>query len=372
MKVLHINCNYLGSALHQNMIENLDELGIENYVFVPTYDKNIAVIEPNSNVYVAECFKKWDRILFDYKQQKILNAIERKYDVSSFDLIHAYTLYTDGNVARILSEKYGVPYVVAVRNTDINVFFKKMIHLRKRGIKTLLSSKHVFFLSNSYRNFLLEKYLDREKREKVSAKSLIIPNGIDKFWLENTFKDRDYAKISESIREKQIKILYVGNIDKNKNITTTCGAKSLLEEKGWNVDFSVVGKICDNDVFDVIKSQVTYFTSRPKEELIDIYRSADLFVMPSLTETFGLVYVEAMTQGLPIIYSKGQGFDGQYLDKYVGVSVEAKNAEDIASAIEVICDEYYCMSNNAIVAASRFNWSDICRQYNEIYSEVLS
>lgn len=40
--------------------------------------------------------------------------------------------------------------------------------------------------------------------------------------------------------------------------------------------------------------------------------------MPSHKETFGLVYAEAMSQGLPIIYTKNQGFDGQFPDGYVG------------------------------------------------------
>lgn len=71
MKVLHINCNYIGTTLHQLMIEELQEKGIENEVFVPTYDKKIATITPNNNVYVSECFKKWDRLAFDYKQKKL-------------------------------------------------------------------------------------------------------------------------------------------------------------------------------------------------------------------------------------------------------------------------------------------------------------
>ena len=52
------------------MIEELCKLGIENDVFVPTYDRENSVIEPDENVYVAECFDKIDRVIFDYKQKK--------------------------------------------------------------------------------------------------------------------------------------------------------------------------------------------------------------------------------------------------------------------------------------------------------------
>ena len=64
MRVLHLNCNYLGSALHQTMIEHLERLGIENQVFVPTYSRKISVVNVNKNVIVSETFRKWDRLLF--------------------------------------------------------------------------------------------------------------------------------------------------------------------------------------------------------------------------------------------------------------------------------------------------------------------
>ena len=64
MKVLHINCNYIGTTLHQKMIEALEKQGISNDVFVPTYDKHSSVITVNENVTVSECFNKIDRLIF--------------------------------------------------------------------------------------------------------------------------------------------------------------------------------------------------------------------------------------------------------------------------------------------------------------------
>ena len=173
------------------MIERLDKMGIENEVFVPTYDKSMSVIKPNKNVYVSECFNKWDRLIFDYKQSKIIRAIEEYYDIAKFDLIHAYTLFTDGNVARVLSKKYNVPFVVAIRNTDVNDFFKKMVFLRRRGVHTMLSSEKVFFLSNAYCDTVFEKYIPDDFKNTISKKVEIIPNGIDDFWFENLFLERD-------------------------------------------------------------------------------------------------------------------------------------------------------------------------------------
>ncbi len=83
MRIPHINCDYIGTVLHQLMIEELDRRG---EVFAPAYDKKIAVIKPNHNVYVSGSFHKRDRLIFDYKQSKIImKAIEEHYDAVGFD-----------------------------------------------------------------------------------------------------------------------------------------------------------------------------------------------------------------------------------------------------------------------------------------------
>lgn len=362
MRVLHINCNYIGTALHQIMVENLDKLGHDNNVFVPTYNKKLSVIKPNDNVLVCECFKKWDRLFFDYKQKKICKTLENNYSVANFDVIHAYTLFTDGNCARTLSKKYGVPYVVAVRNTDVNSFFRFMPHLRKRGVKIMLDAKAVFFLSEAYRKQVFEKYVPKKYHAKIQRKTYIIPNGIDDFWFENTPENKN-------VIEDEIKLIYAGRIDRNKNIPTIQKSMKILKDKGYNVSLTVVGKVADKKIFDVIKADsfTSCFPAMPKEELISLYRKHNIFVMPSFTESFGLVYVEAMSQGLPVVYSKGQGFDNQFTEGTVGYHVSAYDAKDVADAIERIINSFDDIKNNVISSSKKFNWEDITCKYDEIY-----
>lgn len=367
MRILHINCNYIGTTLHQLMIEHLDALGFDNLVFVPTYDKNIAVIKPNDNVYVSECFNKWDRLLFDYKQKKIIKTIEEHYNVESFDLIHAYTLYTDGNAARVLSEKYGIPYVVAVRNTDVNDFLKKMIHLRKRGLKTLFAAEEVFFLSDAYRRQVFEKYIPQKYQEAIKKKTHIIPNGIDEFWFENP------PEQGKAIDKKHIKLVYAGRIDKNKNIQTTQKAMEILRRQGYKTTLTVVGKIQDEKEFQIIKNN-RYTICLPamrKEKLIDAYRESDIFIMPSFTESFGLVYAEAMSQGLPVIYSKGQGFDNQFPEGSVGYHVDSGSPNDVAAVIKRVVENYEQIQVNCVPSSHCFTWDYICQEYSELYKKIM-
>ena len=125
MKVLHINCNYTFQPLHRNMFRLLSRSG-EHRVFVPIDERTAAQgFIPEKNETISRCFKHFDRYLYFKKQRQIQKSVEQSFDVGGFDCIHAYTLFTDGNAAMCLGRKYGVPYVVAVRNTDLNGFFKR-------------------------------------------------------------------------------------------------------------------------------------------------------------------------------------------------------------------------------------------------------
>lgn len=373
MRVLHINVNYLGSALHQTMIEHLDEFDIVNQVFVPTYDKSLSRVDCNENVVVSECFNKWDRVTYHRKQKKIINTVEKQFDISKYDIIHAYTVFTDGNVAMELSKKYNIPYVVAVRNTDVNAFFKKMIHLRTHGVKILENANAVFFLSPVYRELVLKNYVPSKIKEAILEKSYIIPNGIDDYWHENLY-ERNCAEIAERINNNRIiKCLYAGIIDKNKNVEMTCKALSDLNSNGWNCTLTVVGRIADRALFNRLCEYpfFEYVEPKRKEELINYYRDADIFVMPSYTESFGLVYAEAMTQGLPVIYSKGQGFDMQFPEGTVGFHVDPRSKKSIADSVNMTVYMYDSLSKNSIAKVAKFKWNQIAQIYDQIYKQII-
>ena len=374
MRVLHINVNYKSTTLHQLMIRQLTAIGIENQVFVPTYDKSTSNIVPDDNVKIVECFKKHDRYWFEYKQNKIIKAVEETFDIKSFDLIHAYTLFTDGNCARYLSQKYNIPYVVAVRNTDVNAFFKYRIMLRKLGIKILEDAGAVFFLTPVYRDFLFHKYVPVVKWDKIKSKSHINPNGIDDFWHQHKFTERDYAETEKRLRRKEVRLVYAGSVDKNKNIKLTVAAMEKMNQEGWHVTLDVIGPIKDESAYNDFKdnTDVRYVPKQPKEELIKYYRNADIFVMPSHHETFGLVYAEAMSQGLPVIYTRGQGFDGQFDEGCVGYSVVDNDPDSVIEKIKMVIANYRRVSNHCSTNTNNFNWTNICGDYKEIYDIIAS
>lgn len=368
MRVLHLNTNYTYSALHQLMIEALEQTGnIDSHVFMSTFNKNLGVVTPRKNVCVCECVRKRDRLFFFHKQRKIRKALEKNIKVAGFDLIHAYTLFTDGNCARSISRKYGIPYVVAVRNTDVNAFFRLQPHLHGRGVQIMRDAAAVFFLSEAYRRQVFEKYVPEKYREEIRKKTYIIPNGIDEFWFSHA------PEGPKTLGQGPVKLIYAGRIDSNKNIPTTQKAMALLRAQGYETTLTVVGKVKEPKVLETIQQDAwtTCLPAMPKEKLVAAYRSTDIFVMPSLYESFGLVYAEAMSQGLPVIYSRGQGFDKQFPEGQVGFAVDSRSPESVAEGIKKVIDNYAEIAANCIPSIEKFRWHSLCQAYSEVYKQIV-
>ena len=363
MKVLHINSNYDRTTLHQAMMNELDKLN-ENQVFVPTYDKACGVLEVGKNVVVSECFRKYDRFFFYYKQKKIIREAERLFSMEQFSLIHGYTLFTDGNVAYELHKKYGIPYVVAVRSTDVKAFFKYRPHLRGRGVKILRNAAAVFFLSAPYRDEVLERFVPQKYREEILKKVHIIPNGIDPYWFTR-------GQVHKRPRGKELRLVFAGSITQRKNIPTAARSCDELRKRGYDATLTVIGKVLDPAIAQKL-SELPYVKMLPpmtKEQLADAYLQQDVFLMPSRRETFGLVYSEAMSQGLPVIYSKGEGFDGQFPEGVVGYGVRCDDVIGIADRIENILEEYEAMSMRCVEKSRVFRWEAFAADYYDIYKE---
>ncbi len=366
MKVLHINNNYIYTHLHQQLAEELQKNGVENLVFSPVVKGAKAVVEVNENVMVRECFGKWDKISFYYKQEKILSALKECIKGETFDLIHAYTLFTDGNAANRLSKETGIPYVVAIRNTDVNAFFRLRPYLRTRAIRILRGASRIFFLSESYKKRVLEDYIPKKYHRELLSKIDVIPNGIGSLWHEENV-------IKKEKTEDPIRVVCAGRVDHNKNYLTTAKACQILKNKGENIEFHAVGRVGDEKVLEKLKAYdfVTYHKPTDARGLMELYKDKTLFVMPSFQESFGLVYAEAMSQGLPVIYTRGEGFGGQFPEGEVGFAVDPGNPEEISEKIEEILSNYEILSENCIQNSKKFNWESISSKYASIYQKIL-
>lgn len=373
MNVLHINSNYLTSRLHENLIDKIESDKLHNTIFMPIKEetKEAFLYESKHEIYSPVTFKDKDKYIFTYKQKKIYNELLNTVQPQKFDLVQAHTLFTDGNIAYQLYKEYNIPYVVTVRGyTDINSFFKIRFNLRGIGRRILEHASKIIFLSESNRQELVDDYINNEMlKTDIINKSVVLPNGIDDFWFEHEGEPKSLKK------DQPLRIIYVGKTMKIKNLLSTVQALNYLkEERSVNSIYTSIGKTLEETYATKVReeAEIPYeeISAIPREELINYYRKNDIFVMPSYSETFGLVYPEAMSQGLPVIYTKNQGFDGQFEEGSIGYAVDSNNPTEIAEKILKIVEDYNQMSENALEAYKRFDWNNLSKRYLEIYKEV--
>jgi glycosyltransferase involved in cell wall biosynthesis len=364
MNILHINSYYASSKFYKNLYD------------IQIKDDNIVVYVPVANSYkidrgfgnysiISHCYNKIDRLLFHKKHGKILKDIETRLDISSFDIIHAHSLFSNGYIAYKLSKKYNIPFVVAVRNTDVNVFFKYMFHLRFLGINILKSAKKIIFISYPYKELTINKFVPNKLKNDFNEKSIVVPNGVSDFWINNIYS-------VERTLGDTINFVYVGDINKNKNVLMSAKALNELIKSGIKLNFNVAGKIKDKRIFNKL-SKFTFFNYHGvlnESQLLELYRSNDIFIMPSKKETFGIVYLEAMSQGLPVIYSKGQGFDGYQPDGEIGYRVLSNDINDIVQILKNVINNYSEISSNSTKTVKNYIWFELNKIYNSQYRKL--
>lgn len=362
VQVLQIANGYYDSKLYELLFSALSARGVENHVFVPL--KQGQSPQVGTDFFAVPCFTQLDRMLFFKKQRKMLRTMEKYIDMGQIEMVHAHTLFSGGYAAYRLNRTKGIPYIVAIRNTDLNVFFKYMVHLRHVGVEIMRHAERIIFLAPSYQRAMLEKYVPRKYVQQIRKRSIIIPNGIS-----NLF----FAAVPQPkhLKPGAVRLIYVGEVSTNKNLEQSIQAAELLRRKGLDVSLTVVGDILEEKYRGMMASHdfIRYFPRCPQEIIIDYLRESDIFVMPSHTETFGLVYAEAMSQGVPVIYTRGQGFDGQFPEGTVGYAVSDRDPEEQALAISSILKNYEDISRNCLRFACKFDWNRIAEQYTSVYKE---
>ena len=361
MQVLQIANDYLGSRIYKHLFSVLKERDVDQTVFVPVqYGAQIS--EQPEKVHVVPCFHNADRVLFYTKQRRMLRWVEENLDLKNFDVTHAHTVFSGGYLAWQLYKRHGIPYIVAVRDTDVNVFFKYMVHLRHVGAQILADAHQVIFLSSEYKENVLNNCIPAKYRQNVLCKSHVIPNGIAKLFFEHRGEPKQGCG-------DPIQLIYVGQINSRKNLELTVQAAEKLRANGQDVTLTAVGKIGEEKYRQLMESKdfVTHYDGCAQEEVLAHMRAADIFVMPSHRETFGLVYAEAMSQGLPVLYTRNQGFDGQFPDGTVGYAISDTDAQDVAEKICLVKEHYETLSANAVTLVDKFRWDTIAEEYIGIY-----
>lgn len=364
--ILYINGNYPHHSLHCELVYKLAELGESITVFVPMKETKLEgkyrCSHPKVKIIYSNCLKTIDSVFFIHKTIKIAKRIEQEVDMTKVESVLAGTMYSDGVVAYLLHKKYHMPYSFAVRQTDITYQMKWRPYLNGLIRKILENATNIIFLSHAYK-----RYIDRfEIKEK---KYQVIPNAVNDYWF-------DLQKHSRIIHNP-ISLIYVGEITKNKNLSTTIQTVALLNNENIPTCFHIIGSGPEENSSKQLANRLgiadkVFFHGwkTEKEAIKKAYDQSDIFIMPSYKETFGTVYIEALTQGLPIIYTKNQGIDGYFDDGSVGYSCSPTDINDIASKIKLIIHNYESISKRCFDQSNRFTWNIVARQYKDVLDNM--
>lgn len=373
MRVLHICNDFYDSPVHTNLYRRLDHLGVSQTVF--TYyrgtgleGKNAFAGERTEFVYRGG-LGTIHRFLYHLKQRTVGRQLAELPDLDNYDLCHATTLFSDGPLAYQLYRRYGIPYVVTVRNTDVNEFMKVAPHTWPAGRRVLRHAAKIVFLSKAMQEKFCRSVVVRGMLPVLRDKFVMQTNGIDDWWLSH---------VTAEPTPDNHALLYVGRFNINKNVERLIGAVESLSGEFPDIRLTLVGGRGGREkhVLEAVRQhpeRLQYLGPiYDKEKLQTVYRQHTLFAMPSIFETFGLVYLEALSQNLPVVYTRGQGIDG-LLDKRVGERVNPLSQSDIARGIAAILrnrPQYDAVSS--FVNFPGYSWDTIAQHYLELYETILA
>jgi glycosyltransferase involved in cell wall biosynthesis len=230
----------------------------------------------------------------------------------------------------------------------------------------------------------------KHMRSLVSKKGNInvIPCGTDIERFGKVSQEEGRAKLGIAPEEKVI--LYVGRFDPRKGIETLVRAISRHHvRQHQNLKLIIVGgstpgqsdgqerERIEGIVNELGLENITTFTGRIEHsELADYYAAADVCVVPSHYEPFGLVAIEAMASGTPVVASEVGGLEFTVVDEVTGLLAPPQDEARFASAIDLILSDAQWrkqLGQNARKRVeSKFSWDGVATQLDQLYLSQLS
>jgi glycosyltransferase involved in cell wall biosynthesis len=187
----------------------------------------------------------------------------------------------------------------------------------------------------------------------------IIYNGVADFWLDHV------GILQQKNRRRQV--IYIGDFSENKNLKGTVKALQKLQEK--DITFVAIGgekeEFLRASGLSELPSWIKVIARTcDKNVLLRYLSESRVFVMPSYRETFGLVYLEALSQGCCVVHSKDEGIDGIFDEAFI-CRVDPEDFGEISDRIGYLVDSYPKGTPPHKIRSILipFSWSFIAKEY---------
>lgn len=267
----------------------------------------------------------------------------------------------------LVSKIKNIPYIVHL-HLDVGpsgkLGFLLPVYKKLFLEKILKSAKKIIVPTSDYISLVCQKYQISEK------KICVIPSGVS---LEK-FKPIDH-KIN-----LPTKLLFVGRLSIQKNIPLLIKSFEHAIKNGCkNITLEIVGdgedrsKIVDLIEDEKLQESVILHGVLRGEKLYKMFSNSDIFILTSREESFGIVLIEAMASGLPIIASDIPGLRNVVENGKTGLLVEP-SIENFAKAIEKMINDHKLrekLITNGLREVKKYNWDKIVEKFEGVYKEVL-
>jgi len=284
----------------------------------------------------------------------------------TFQIVHSHFTWSAGYVGARLKEEYNVPFVLTAHGYDIYSLPFKDNEWREKIEYVLNTADHIITVSQS--NLACIEKLD------VSTPATVIPNG----FRSDLFYPRDTSECRKALTLPQDKkiILTVGGLVPIKDQARLVEAiqKIILERKDILCVIVGAGKLrttLERQIRSLgLGGYVVLVGGKAHDEIPLWMNACDVFVLPSLRESFGVVQIEAMACRKPVIATRNGGSEEIVISEEYGLLVEPADSEDLAEKILVALDREW--DREAILQyAERFAWENIVKEITTIYQGVL-
>jgi glycosyltransferase involved in cell wall biosynthesis len=297
-----------------------------------------------------------------------------------YDLIHAhYYMFLESDIAAMASALNHKPFVLThhrslalIGSQGTPYRIAKLTYDRTLGKFTINNARRIIVLTESMKREFMQIGVSEEKLK-------VIPNGVD-------FQRFNPKVVSESLaheRDSAEKIvLFVGRLERPKGAQYIVEAAPMIIKKFPNTKFIFVGE--DWGYGQTLKEMgekmgimdKLVFAGRVVEErLIALYKIADVLVFPSIGEGFGMVAVESIACGTPVVLANADGL-ADILTNIGGYGLNMH--QNLANQISEIVIEVFSNSNikNEIACQrqrlkEKLDWTAIAQKTEEIYQEVV-
>jgi glycosyltransferase involved in cell wall biosynthesis len=277
-----------------------------------------------------------------------------------FDIIHSHGLFPDSYSAALISEQFHKPLVVHVHDSFINLIYEKFP--RKINFISKIAAKLL-----PVSRFQAKMLTDTLKEANIENKIEVIYNGVDL----DIFK----IKPAEERESNSFQIVFVGNNYKNKGLPILLEAIANLKGK-YKIKLDIVGEGSDKEeMIELVQGAglddfVNFKGNISNNILAEQLPGYNLLVLPSEFETFGIVLIEALACGIPVISTNITAIPEIVSDDEIGILITPGSVEELTEAIKKAINKHW---NKRYMRehAMKFSLQETAKNIDKIYDQIL-